>query len=529
MISTNDTRAATHVQGPSAPPQTPMLLIRCNNFVSVADAAGGPTPQSVASVLHGYLGYQYKQFLRGLAQIDPITGKRRSIIIDRKSLYKLDQLGRVTTYAGFIPRIASVLSEKCGCAVSLVDLTPPPTRPDWNTPVWENLAGVNFRYRQEELLQHVVTAERGIFNCSMGFGKSFLFGAISRLFSHARIAIVVPGRATAASVYRDLLQFVGLPGRVDGSHRDIQRVTVYSPDSLHHFDDDADIMLVDEVDKCLATTLREKLFAAATRVRKLFAFSGTPYARLDGTAACLEAVFGQELMRVTNNELVNNGSVTAIHVHWLPISLPSNPIAQYKSSHKRVQMGIWRNVGRNAQIANFVRTHYGDPDVQVLISVATVDHALHLWQHLPEFHMAYAGKDYNYFEKSDFVRLLPPSFQPLSRKAGQTLAEGFAAGTIKKVIATDIWSTGCNFPQLQVLVRADARESEGLNLQWAARPNRLYENKHMAVMVDCVDFWDSGYCRKSNTRYRQYKQQGHTQTWPDRNTLLQAGHNADSV
>jgi superfamily II DNA or RNA helicase len=96
------------------------------------------------------------------------------------------------------------------------------------------------------------------------------------------------------------------------------------------------------------------------------------------------------------------------------------------------------------------------------------------------------------------------------------MQEDFESGKLKKVIATDVWSTGVDFPQLSVLVRADARSSEIIDIQAPGRVVRRHDasGKQYGMVIDFMDHFDGTFLRRSHDRRRSYNRQGWEQNNP---------------
>lgn len=113
--------------------------------------------------------------------------------------------------------------------------------------------------------------------------------------------------------------------------------------------------------------------------------------------------------------------------------------------------------------------------------------------------------------------LLDPRDEPqmISARRDRMQLE-FEEGTLKKVIATDVWSTGVDFPQLSVLIRADARSSEIIDIQAPGRVVRRHDasGKEYGLVVDLMDHFDPTFLRRSQQRRRNYKAQGWEQVTP---------------
>jgi superfamily II DNA or RNA helicase len=155
---------------------------------------------------------------------------------------------------------------------------------------------------------------------------------------------------------------------------------------------------------------------------------------------------------------------------------------------------------------------------QVLMLCSKVEHAINLWQHLPEFSLCHAEQDSETIEHYKRNGYLPQGYEPVDAKKREAMRAAFEAGTLKKVIATDVWATGVDFPSLQVLYRVDARQSEIIDGQAPARVSRIDgDTKGFGEVVDCCDVFDPYFYKNSLARRRHYNVHGWTQVnWPTR-------------
>ena len=120
-------------------------------------------------------------------------------------------------------------------------------------------------------------------------------------------------------------------------------------------------------------------------------------------------------------------------------------------------------------------------------------------------------------EKLDQLKrwgILPEDYEPPNRVKREDIYRRFESGELRRVIATDIWSTGVSFDQLQVLYRADARSSEILDNQWPGRVSRTFEGKPRGLVVDFTDHFSSWAYNKALRRRAHYRKNGWTQDWP---------------
>lgn len=492
-----------------------LLIRRSGNMIDLSPDGYNVLPPSIVELLDPYLQYTYKRVLRGAESYD-LTGHRDGMEITPLRLYKINSEGRLETGYGYIPRLASVLGH-AGHDVRFQDLTPPsPDRPLCYEPVWDNVLrhNIQFRPRQMDLITAVMNNLGGIINAPTGFGKTFLLWVLALLYPHARIAIVVKSVEVADKIVRRLTAVMPNVGFVSGKGKKTQgRLTVYTAGSMHHCDGDVDFLFADEVHQLMSPKHSEDIGCIFRRPR-CFGLTATPEGRMDGAGAKLECYFGPEIFRMTYAEAVALGLVVPIYVNWLTVALNCNP-AHNKTGVPKMRWGIWRNQERNAVIANDARQY--PADMQVLINVATFDHAVHLWQCLPEYQLCYAAADANRLEDIEHYKrnnLLPTLFRPVTPDGRYQMQRDFESKRLLRVIATDVWSTGVDFEQLQVFYNISARQSEILDVQGPGRTSRVFEGKEYGEVKDCIDVFDKGFKRKSDERRSHYRKIGWEDNWP---------------
>lgn len=492
---------------------TSVLIRHLGSLLDISLDGNTPTPPAIVELLAPQLSYTHKTLLRGGNRWSPDGERAAGVQLQHVKMYAFEE-GRLTTGVGFLTRITEVL-RTAGYTVYYQNLAPP-ANPQVYVPNWENLTSrMQLRPMQPECLNAIASNSYGVIDASCGFGKTFIFEAIAHLFPTATIDIVVKPKDVANRICKQLTRSfpnVGLVG--DGSKFIGERITVYTADSSHYSAGTADFLLVDEAHQ-LMTKKTSEVLANTWRFSRRFAFSATPDGRMDGASACLEMLFGRTIFKLAYPDAVKLGLVVPIHVRWLPIVLTHNPVRDATGVMKD-RWGLWRNDERNKAIAADIYSHYTE-DTQILILVATVDHAVHLKKYLPTFELVYGGKlDPDVVKKYKKNGLLGADFVPMDTKRRDMLRNNFEAGTLKHVIATDVWATGVDFVNLQVMYRADARESEILSVQGPARVSRIATGtgKAHGEVIDCLDAFDPGLKRKAQNRRRLYAKLGWSQDWP---------------
>lgn len=496
-----------------------VLIRRSGTLIDISPDGTAPLDPRLIELLYPKLTYDHKTLLRGHDRFTP-DGQTRNMDIETKRMFQVEQ-GRLLTSYGFLTTICETLQQH-GVKINYLDLSPAKEDPRTYEPDWDNVRRlIQFRPKQEECLWYIAQNDIGLVNAATGFGKTYMFEAVCHLYPRARVDIVVKPKDVASRIVRQLSRTVPNVGQIGGGRNFVgDRVTVYTAGSVHRSHGDADILLADEA-HLLMTGKTSADMARAYRFSRNFGFTATPEGRLDGADAQLEMFFGRQIFRLTYDDAVALGLVVPITVRWLPIRLQHNPCGN-KTDTAKMRWGIWRNEERNQIIAADVRENFGDPDTQVLILVATIDHAIHLWKYLPEFAMCYGSFDPEDLERYQRNHLLPPGFRPVTPEIRNNMREQFSAGTLKKVIATDVWATGVDFENLQVLYRVDARASEILDTQAPGRVSRISDGKERGYVIDCYDAFDKSLKRKSDERRRHYRALGWDEDFPGRRQISHA-------
>jgi superfamily II DNA/RNA helicase len=130
------------------------------------------------------------------------------------------------------------------------------------------------------------------------------------------------------------------------------------------------------------------------------------------------------------------------------------------------------------------------------------------------YSLCYGTMDMDNLAAYQRAGMLPADFTPLDARGRERMRQEFEAGTLRKVIATDVWATGVDFEQLQIVYSVSGRESEIWDVQGPGRVSRVYQSKEYGEVVDLVDHWDHNAENKSRARARHYKALGWEQDWP---------------
>lgn len=482
-----------------------VITMRRQGNLSDIKATIGEFPEGLREEIERQLTYTHVSQVRGQYNR---RGDYSPFSYEKISLFKYDN-EKMVFPKGFSLRVFN-LCKQAGCEVEIIDepcllATPGRYEADFHK-VFEHM---DLKAKQDECLAIISVSEGGQVVAPTGFGKSFLFAAICLMYPNAKIHVITRRRDVMKRLLRHLVRYIPSVGQVGGGVKQWGRVTVITADSMHLVDhtpgERADIVLYDEVHEAAAPSYSVEL--SKYQHARMFGFTATPEGRFDGAHHKLEGLFGPKIFEMTYQEAVSHGLVLPVRVEWIDVKM-DNP-CEFKREVAKERAGIWRNTQRNALIAEKAK-EFSDDD-QVLILVRTLEHAVFLKQHLPNFKMCYDKMDSEFYAGLVKKGLLDALDEPIMTSAARDkMSKDFEAGTLKKVIATDVWSTGVDFPQLSVLIRADARASEIMDIQAPGRVVRRHDasGKDHGLVIDCMDFFDSAFHRRSIERKKTYVKQG---------------------
>lgn len=503
---------------------TDVVVRKFFNVLELSAGAQQPLPPAVQDLLTEGMRYKKVVHLRGRDRycIDPVTGERetRHVRIEHRKLFEIDKYGRLICPVGYEDRIFRIL-EQAKCRVRYLDITPPAQfrKPDAYEPDWNNLLRrITLRARQDDALTAVASHDRGVFDAAPGFGKSFLFSGVSLLYPRANIVIGVRGVDLVKKTTAELTKYLPNVGCIYGASKSRGRVTVVSADSLHLLDAERiDIALLDEAHQLLADKYQDA-FSHVFRDTRMYGFTATTTGRADGSDARMEAVFGPTIFRLTQQEAEKLSLVVPIEVRWMNVFIRDNP-GRGKRDVAHKAAAVWKNRARNEVIAECARRHEDD---KVLIIVDTTTHAFALKELLPEFELCYGTIDPKRHAAMLHDGDIPEDVIPLTVKQREALRQDFMADRVRKVIATDVWSTGVSFDSLSVLIRADGRGSTIMDTQIPGRTTRVHaeSGKQLGIVYDFMDQFDETLSRRAATRKKNYGDRGWAQLsqiahWPE--------------
>lgn len=371
---------------------------------------------------------------------------------------------------------------------------------------------LEFRFKQDEVLALIDSAEGGIIDAPTGFGKTFLATLICTVYPRDRICFLSPGIDLIKSTYARLLQVVpGDVGRVGGGfYEPDKRVTLGSVDSVHKIDlSKMNLIIGDEI-HAFATPDRMNSLCSQYTDAKWIGFTASLNKRADGGDALIEALFGPVLTRITYKDAVEEGTVSDILAQFITLSRSEHSpiLGEDMVSNKRI--AYWCNRERNEKIAEYVRQAESLVDVknpQIMIMVETVEHIFELKRFLPDFEPVYANLDVDTRERL-LSRGLITEDEQMTPQRRQWLLKNFEDGTLKHVIANKCWKQGIDPKHLNIFVRADGGTSEIDSIQLPGRLSRVTSDKKEGLLLDIWDEWHPWALSRSKKREKSYAENG---------------------
>jgi superfamily II DNA or RNA helicase len=438
-----------------------------------------------------------------------VRGKSQSSYHDRE-LFRLDGNSLLTTQGAF--RLITRALDGAGWEWEYQDLRTKQTL----QPNWEHLKScmpnLQFRLKQNEVLAYLIGENSGQIVAPTAYGKTFLMMAFAALYPDAHIIITSPSRAMLSSGYRRIQEITADVGRVGGGYNEPRRITMCTLRSLLKAPvDKCDVLLVDEVHKVASPHASD----AVARVRnavKVFGMTATPEGRADGADLVAEVLLGPRVYEITYEEAADAGIVSKLKVALFSLTRDQQPhvISQdYSGRTARKRHGYWRNQPRNEAFAWAMENVPGmlgmRGDLQKLILVEVVEHALRLRKLLPHYEIVYGSLSKIQREKFIAAKLLPPDYKSLTDKRREIMLRDFERGDLRRVIATGCWGEGVDFVHLDVLGNASGSPSPINVVQWSGRDSRVHEGKEFGLLIDSADEWDPWASRRASSRRTIYR------------------------
>lgn len=423
-------------------------------------------------------------------------GGRLKFIYEDIPMYFLDKATDTgLVYPGLYSRTIRHLREN-KYEYELIDRSTPLPRP-----LLDKVTG-ELREGQDVILATICSTRRGVIVSPPGSGKTYIIEQLCNIYPDQNILVVTGKSAVLKDIKRRVNE--ACPNRklcivkAGSPPKTGCDVMVCSSKSLHKIDASwPDLLLFDEVHGAAAPgiSLTLQAFAAC----RMLGFTASPKGRSDGAELLIEALFGPQICTIDYKDAQKAEVVAPIDVYMVKVRAAeiekTFPVA-------RERHNIWRNTTRNRIIAEQAAKY---EDESVLILVNTVEHALFLKRHLPDYKVVHAGIDK---ESAEYFKRIGVLGDVDVKVDMEGLKTGFRQGDIKHVIATSVWREGVDFPDLKVLIRADASAGQIPAIQIGGRLSRIAEGKDRGIIIDFIDDFGKSFYGRSEKRMKYYRKQG---------------------
>lgn len=252
-----------------------------------------------------------------------------------------------------------------------------------------------------------------------------------------------------------------------------------------------------------------KVFHYLTNARVKVGLTGTLDKTKKISMAHIRGLFGKDLVKVTNKQMIERGVSARPHIRLVPIDEPTDlepriqatmmakgysqlPTADLMSYQIAYDLGVVHNEYRNRVVAELAYKASSKLDKQaVLIMVTSIEHGELIGEQLDKL-----GAEYQFLQGKD------------DSATREKAIDDIVSGKLKIVIATKIFEAGIDIPNLKVLILCDALKSYISVIQKIGRVLRVMPDKRDVFIFDIVDRTQNLLFKHAQDRVRYYKDEG---------------------
>ena len=252
-----------------------------------------------------------------------------------------------------------------------------------------------------------------------------------------------------------------------------------------------------------------KVFHYLTNARVKVGLTGTLDKTKKISMAHIRGLFGKDLVKVTNKQMIERGVSARPHIRLVPIDEPTDlesriqatmmakgysqlPTADLLSYQIAYDLGVVHNEYRNRVVAELAYKASSKLDKQaVLIMVTSIEHGELIGEQLDKL-----GAEYQFLQGKD------------DSATREKAIDDIVSGKLKIVIATKIFEAGIDIPNLKVLILCDALKSYISVIQKIGRVLRVMPDKRDVFIFDIVDRTNRYLWSAAKKRVRYYKDEG---------------------
>lgn len=252
-----------------------------------------------------------------------------------------------------------------------------------------------------------------------------------------------------------------------------------------------------------------KVFHYLTNARVKVGLTGTLDKTKKISMAHIRGLFGKDLVKVTNKQMIERGVSARPHIRLVPIDEPTDlepriqatmmakgysqlPTADLLSYQIAYDLGVVHNEYRNRVVAELAYKASSKLDKQaVLIMVTSIEHGELIGEQLDKL-----GAEYQFLQGKD------------DSATREKAIDDIVSGKLKIVIATKIFEAGIDIPNLKVLILCDALKSYISVIQKIGRVLRVMPDKRDVFIFDIVDRTNRYLWSAAKKRFNYYKKEG---------------------
>lgn len=387
----------------------------------------------------------------------------------RERVFLIDAYGSFLT--GLVPYITEELARK-RISIEIDDNRKFP-KIDYKIPD----ITVDLRPYQIEYLAKALREKRMIVDSVTGSGKTVMMASILDTLGLATL-IIAPNATVQTQLKIELMKL--LPhktfGIVGGGVKDLATVTIGLSRSLVKLEDEElrtfKLLLVDDAHCAAANQIADVILRMEAPYR--FGFTGTSTGRSDNKDLVVHGLLGQPIRLIEPQELVEAGYIADVQA--------SMYYGNWQGNYNHLEnLLIVHNPVRNELIKKIVSNNRNRT---ILILVRRLDHGEILK---------------SMFRGSVFVS------GELSTEQREEIRQDVQAGRVKILIASGVYATGLDIPNLDIGINAAGGKGEILTKQKIGRLMRPWHNL-CKKWFDIFDYYHPTLEEHSKERFRIYKE-----------------------
>lgn len=324
-----------------------------------------------------------------------------------------------------------------------------------------------FRFNQQEVITKALLADKsGLVSAPTRYGKTVLMTNTINAYPDLHIAVLAPGidllqqLKLAIETYCPTREVAGIYSG-SRSKKESDDVTVCSFDSLHKIDMASyDLVLIDEPHAAVSEGRAYHLLGF-TKAR-ILGFGATLEGRWSGNDIMIKGLIGPVISEVTYKECVAMGALCPIHVYFVPVTYTGQGIKSRDSALKRY---LYNNETFQSLVGK-ISNEILPASWQTLLFINNEKQAENLLPKVQDGFLAMAKLFKNKDERSSI-------FAKLKNEE------------LKRVLCTNIYSTGVTIDNIRAIVNCDAAGAGGiLSIQKPGRLAEIKPNKKEGVLID---------------------------------------------